>query len=53
MSVCMSLCLSPDFKDGMVHLYVSKYKLGYVMCGSTAFKVQKDFKCGSTTRNVA
>ena len=36
-----------------VEVEVSKYKLGYVKGGSTAFKVQKDFKCGSTMRNVA
>ena len=43
MSVCMSVCLSlSDFEDGMVYLYVSKYKLGYVTCDFTAFKVQKE-----------
>ena len=29
--------------SGLVSIYI--YKLGYVMCGSTAFKVQKD-GCG-------
>ena len=31
----------------------STYKLGYFKSGYIAFKVQKDFKCGSTTCNWA
>ena len=42
-----------NFEDFFFVEVYAEVHLGYVVRGSTACKVQKDFKCGSTKRNVA